>query len=219
MKLNNIDILSAQLKGLDSQPVSKTFAFTSEEMKNLPRDKNIPIEIKKTGTGRAYYTTEMKYAIPDEMQTNRDEGIKIEYELYDYETGKIIQLTEGSSLVELISGKTYKVKVKITTLRDRSYLALRSPIPSGAEILDSTFVTSGSDAEISSSKRHWLSNKSILDNEVQFFWDYFYSGKDEISYTFRATRRGVYPTPPVQAECMYEPEIFGRSDGLLFVIK
>lgn len=219
VKLNNIDILSAQLKGLDSQPVSKTFVFTSEEIKNLPRDKNIPIEIQKTGTGRAYYTTEMKYAIPDEMQTNRDEGIKIEYELYDYETGKIIQFTEGSSLVELISGKTYKVKVKITTLRDRSYLALRSPIPSGAEILDSTFVTSGSDAEISSSKRHWLSNKSILDNEVQFFWDYFYSGKDEISYTFRATRRGVYPTPPVQAECMYEPEIFGRSDGLLFVIK
>ncbi|MDR0539775.1 MAG: hypothetical protein LBG74_04635 [Spirochaetaceae bacterium] len=36
---------------------------------------------------------------------------------------------------------------------------------------------------------------------------------------FRAARRGVYPTPPAAAECMYEPEIFGRTAGTLWMIE
>ena len=62
-------------------------------------------------------------------------------------------------------------------------------------------------------------DKVIYDNEIQFFWDNFNVGSSTVSFTFRATRRGIYPTPPVQAECMYEPEIFGRSDGYLVEIK
>jgi uncharacterized protein YfaS (alpha-2-macroglobulin family) len=29
---------------------------------------------------------------------------------------------------------------------------------------------------------------------------------------------GIYPTPPAQAECMYEEEVFGRSAGELIRI-
>ena len=64
-----------------------------------------------------------------------------------------------------------------------------------------------------------MSHKNITDNEAQFFWDEMHSGRYSFDFTFRATRRGVYPTPPVQAECMYEPEVFGRSDGYLFIIE
>ena len=66
---------------------------------------------------------------------------------------------------------------------------------------------------------HWLSNKAIRDNEVQFFWDSFGSGTATVNFTFRAARRGIYPVPPVQAECMYEPETFGRGDGYLCIIE
>ena len=123
--------------------------------------------------------------------------------------------------MELESSKLYKATIKVSSARNRDYLALRCPIPSGAEILDSTFVTSGAAAEIKTSGdwRHWISNKNVRDNEIQFFWDSFKTGECEITFTFRASRRGIYPTPPAQAECMYEPEVFGRSDGYLFVIK
>ena len=40
----------------------------------------------------------------------------------------------------------------------------------------------------------------------------------EMEFYFRAVRPGIYPTPPVQAECMYEPEIFGRTQGKLVII-
>ena len=64
-----------------------------------------------------------------------------------------------------------------------------------------------------------MSHKNVTDNELQFFWDEMHTGRYFFDFTFRAVRRGVYPTPPVQGECMYEPEIFGRSDGYLFVIE
>ena len=38
-------------------------------------------------------------------------------------------------------------------------------------------------------------------------------------FSIRAVRKGVYPTPPVLSECMYEPEYYGRSNGYLFIIK
>jgi uncharacterized protein YfaS (alpha-2-macroglobulin family) len=65
----------------------------------------------------------------------------------------------------------------------------------------------------------WISHQMILDNEIQYFWDQFFKGESTVSFLFRTARRGVYPTPPVQVECMYEPEIFGRSKGLLYTIE
>ena len=64
-----------------------------------------------------------------------------------------------------------------------------------------------------------MDNQTILDNEIQFFWNYFGKGCTTATFKFRATRRGVFPTPPVTAECMYEPEVFGRSSGTLYTIK
>ena len=163
----------------------------------------------------------MKYALPDEAQAARDEGIKITYEITDFDTGEVINVAKDTCDLTLESGKIYKAKVFIDTSRTREYVAVRAPIPSGAEILDSTLVTNGSAAQ-SNYTRSWrssMSHKNITDNEVQFFWDEMHSGRYFFDFTFRAARRGVYPTPPVQSECMYEPEVFGRSDGYLFIIK
>lgn len=220
--LNKTEIMSEKFKGEAAKPQTLRLPFEDKFISSLERDKNLPLSFEKTGTGRLFYTAQMTYALPDEAQTRRDEGIKLEYKIVQSDSGNTVNDIPGdSSLVELQSSKLYKATVKVTSVRDRDYLALRCPIPSGAEILDSTFVTTGAAGEIQTSGdwRHWISNKNILDNEIQFFWDSFKSGECEVTFTFRASRRGVYPTPPVQAECMYESEVFGRSDGYLFVVK
>ena len=220
--LNKTEIMSEKFKGAAAKPQTLKLPFEDKFISSLPRDKMLPLSFEKTGNGRLYYTAQMTYALPDEAQTRRDEGIKLEYTIAESESGAAANDIPGdSSLVELESSKLYKATVKILSARDRDYLALRCPIPSGAEILDSTFVTTGAAGAIQTSGdwRHWISNKNIHDNEIQFFWDSFKSGEFEVTFTFRASRRGVYPTPPVQAECMYEPEVFGRSDGYLFVVK
>lgn len=222
VEIDGVNVMTEKFEDVNAKPKTLSLGFTDDQLKALARDKAIPVTFEKNGTGQLYYTMEMKYALPDEMLTARNEGIKLTYEIVDAETKEIVNKADDtSSLVKLESGKLYKATVKLESTRDRTYVALRAPVPSGAEILDSTFVTSGTEAEIVSTGdwRHWISNKVVYNNEIQFFWDNFGTGSTSVTFTFRASRRGVYPTPPVLAECMYEPEIFGRGDGYLFTVE
>ena len=219
--LNGKELMKEKFTGAGAKPKTLSLPFEDEFISKLERDAAIPLEFEKEGEGYLFYSVEMKYALPDEAQAARDEGLKITYEISDFDTGEIINVTKDSCDLKLESGKLYKAKVYIETSRSRQYVAVRAPIPSGAEILDSTLVTSGSAAQ-SSYSHSWrspVSHKNVTDNELQFFWDDMLTGRYFFDFTFRAMRRGIYPTPPVQAECMYEPEVFGRSDGYLFIIE
>ena len=241
VSLNGKQLMQESFNGAAAKPRTLLLPFEDEFVSSLSHDKALPVEFEKDGKGYLFYTLEMKYAFPDEAQAARDEGLNISYEITDFETGELINASSETCDVTLQSGKIYKAKVFIQTDRTREYVAVRAPIPSGAEILDSTLVTGGtaasgtaanraaasrtsageSSAESSTttSRHSWMSHKNITDNEVQFFWDEMHSGRYFFDFTFRAVRRGVYPTPPVQGECMYEPEVFGRSDGYLFIIE
>ena len=214
-------VMSESFKGVAAKPKTLTLPFEDEIIDGLKKDSPTDITIQKNGEGNLYYTIEMKYAVPDEYLSARDEGLKVTYTITDAETGEIVNVSNSSDcLLNLTSGKMYKASITIESHKKRQYLAVRAPIPSGAEILDSSFVTTGTLEEKNQlGYGHWLSNKTIRDNEIQFFWDYFGSGTATVNFTFRAARRGIYPVPPVQAECMYEPEVFGRGDGYLCIIE
>jgi uncharacterized protein YfaS (alpha-2-macroglobulin family) len=218
--LAGTELLKGAFKGLGAKPVTQTVDFTGPVLSGLPRDSLQSPNFTRRGRGNIYYTVSLRYAIPFELQTFRDEGIGVFMTLYDINTNEEIKGTA------LQNGKTYRARVRVSSNRDRTYLALRVPVPSGAEILDAAFVTTasyGDKGDTSGNEQigstSWLSNQFILDNEIQYFWDRFYKGESTVSFLFRTARRGVYPTPPVQAECMYEAEIFGRGSGLLYTIE
>jgi uncharacterized protein YfaS (alpha-2-macroglobulin family) len=223
VSLSGKEIFRGSYKGLGAKPSGKTFDFKAAPLSSLPRDRSLPLNIARSGKGALYYTASLKYAIPSELQSYRDEGLGIFLTISDVDTGKEISGTA------LKSGTTYKAVIRVSSGRDRSYVALRIPIPSGAEALDSAFVTTAGyenkeenendDDDYWRDYGHRLSNKVIMDNEVQYFWDNFEKGEASVEFLFRTARRGVYPTPPAQAECMYESEIFGRTQGLLYTIE
>ena len=221
VSIGKTSVMSESFKGAAAKPKTLTLPFEDEIVAGLAKDTPTDITIQKNGNGNLYYTIEMKYAVPDEYLAARDEGIKVTYTITDAETGEVVNVSDSADcLLKLTSGKMYKASITLETHKKREYLALRAPIPSGAEILDSSFVTTGTLEEKNQlGYGHWLSNKTIRDNEIQFFWDSFGSGTATVNFTFRAARRGVYPVPPVQAECMYESEIFGRGDGYLCIIE
>ena len=221
VSIGNKAIMDESFKGAAAKPKTLTLPFEDELIADLAKDSPTDISIQKNGKGNLYYTIEMKYALPDEYLAARDEGIKVTYTITDAETGEIVNVADSPDcLLKLTSGKMYKASITLESHKKRQYLALRAPIPSGAEILDSSFVTTGTiDDKNQLGWGHWLSNKTIRDNEIQFFWDSFGSGTATVNFTFRAARRGIYPVPPVQAECMYEPETFGRGDGYLCIIE
>lgn len=222
--INGKKFVNGKFKGLGADPIENTCALTEDPVKGLPKDKEIPVEFTKNGTGDLFYTLSMKYAVSADKQMPRDEGIGVYCEYKDLATGQIVT---GDKLV---AGKTYKAHVVVSTTRDRTFVALRVPVPAGAEIQNAAFVTTGSFQEYEEEKKsddNWwwddyytrLSNETIYENEVQYFWNFMGRGRQEVDFLFRAVRSGTYQTPSVTAECMYEPEIFGRSSGKVWIIE
>jgi uncharacterized protein YfaS (alpha-2-macroglobulin family) len=218
-RIGGAELLSGAFRGLAARPKSGSFDFRTSPLNSLKRDALIPLEIERRGTGNLYYSASLSYALPSELQGFRDEGLGVFMSIRDLEGEEI-----GGTALE--SGRTYRARVRLSSNRDRTYVALRIPVPSGAEILDPGMASTPRYEELSDSERGyegrrgaWVSNKVILDNEIQYFWDSFAKGESTVEFLFRTPRRGVYPTPPVQAECMYEGEIFGRSQGLLYTIE
>jgi len=225
VNLGAAQLLQGTFTGLGAKPVTNTIDFTNPVIAGITRDRLQQINFTRSGRGNLYYTASLRYAIPSELQSFRDEGIGVFMSIHDVSTGAEISGTA------LQSGKTYRARVRVSSTRDRTYLALRVPVPSGAEILDTAFVTTATYAEAGGSRStvtnndpanwrrvSWISHQAILDNEIQYFWNQFNRGETTVSFLFRTARRGVYPTPPAQAECMYEPEIFGRTQGLIYTI-
>lgn len=233
VKLDNTELIKKHFNGIDKTLISKQYSFNDKTILNLQKNKLLPLCFIKEGTGTLYYTASLKYSLPQEIQDARDEGIGLSLIIRDAITNEEIQKDSQYNILKLEKGKTYKAQIHISSTHDRNYLALRTPIPSGAEILDTTFVTTAQIPQYNYNQDdkdywnwykkyfsgHWMSNQQIYDNEVRTFWNYFAKGTTSVTFMFRTKSSGIYPTPPVYAECMYESEIFGRSNGILYEIE
>jgi uncharacterized protein YfaS (alpha-2-macroglobulin family) len=222
VSMGGASLLDTSFRSYGGTPVSVSKIFTDDPLKELARDTLLPLRIDREGTGKLYYTASLKYGIPAELAGARDEGIGVFVETLD---------SEGQPLTNgvLIPGKTYTRRITVSSSRDRTWLALRAPVPSGAEIIDANFVTSSTvppkEDEEEDDNYFWDRQtyqappvRFIMDDELRFHWDFFRAGRREVEFRFRAVMPGIYPTPPASAECMYEAEIFGRSAGELIRI-
>lgn len=243
VKLNKTNLLKVPFKGVSKNSVVRDYNFDDDPLNNISKNKLFPLDFIKTGKGTLFYTTTIRYALPSEVVPARDEGFGIFTEITDMDGNKV----EGRYL-DL--GETYRMRAVISTSKRRNYVAARLPIPSGAEILDASFVTTASYNEKGGTSSRRIERETvygdeygfedegyggydgynyymysikpiqkIMDNEVIYFFDDFYAGKQEVTFLFRATTPGIYPTPPAYVECMYEEEVFGRNDGKLYIIR
>lgn len=227
--LDGKPLVEGEFKGAASKPAEKTLEINQLFEQGFKPEKELPLKISKDGVGNLFYTVSMKYPIPAEEQEARDEGISVFVDIVDVKTGQIV------ADKKLKAGSIYKAKVTISTTKDRTFVAARIPIPSGSEVLNAVFATTEQFVGTSSNQESeseylgdWayyydeynfgLSSQDIYDNEVQYFWDVFRKGRQQVEFMFRAVRNGQFNVPSATAECMYEPEIFGRSNGGVFVI-
>ena len=230
-------VLEGSFKGLGAKPVKKAFEFKSPELKDVKRNELVDLVFTKNGKGTLYYTAQMRYAIPDELCAAKDEGFEVILKITDENGNEVKPTAADSKVIILEAGKVYNFNTTYVTTHDRNFAAFRVPVPSGAEIVDSKLST-GSSKNASGDKTssyydyddywdsydwedayYYDSHEYFYDNEAQYFHNYMWAGEYKHTVTVRASRKGVYPTPPVQAELMYEPEVFGRTEGYLFIIK
>lgn len=220
--LRGKNVIQENFKKYGQEPATLFLRFTGPALQDLPRDSILPLRIERQGQGSLHYVASLRYALPAELMPARDEGFSV-YVQYMDENGKEIDEKH------LVAGRRYWGKLLISTSRDRSFVALSLPLPSGVSIDNAAFVTTARGPETEEPDKGWgyISEKEywrrehrqfIFNNEIQWLWDYFPAGRAELSFTFRAIRPGVYPLPPAVAHCMYEEEVFGRSAGRLAII-
>jgi len=239
--LNGNPLWEGDFQGEGSQPSGGDWSLWNPPLGDLPRDTLHSLMYQRNGEGSLYYSNTLKYALPSEIAPPRDEGISLV---------SIIETLDGEEVTdnELVLGDTYRMRVVLSTRKDRSYVQLSVPVPSGADIVDpsfsssSRFISSGGVMEESWTRNtgygdeqsfvgegyadlyewyfYWIRPKTfIYDNRLDYCWENIYKGQREVSFLFRATTPGVYPTPPAQALLEYEPEVFGRTAGRLYVIR
>jgi uncharacterized protein YfaS (alpha-2-macroglobulin family) len=244
VRLGGSELAKNRFRGFSRAPFQKQVpakdlgAVTARERgQSAPSGTLLPLTFGLTGKGTLYYTAELRYALLAAGIEPRDEGIGIATEILD-DTGAIVTGTD------LALGKVYTMKVVFYSSQDRTYLALRAPFPSGAEPIDGSLITSqivkptagqgngGSQDNGSDSGDNGENTDNgytgdygefgytthIYDDEVRFYFDQLDRGKHEVTFLFRTTTPGVYPTPPTRAELMYQPEVFGRTGGTVYRI-
>ncbi len=242
IKLDDIELWKTEFSGIELRNKTAMYRIFDEPLASLKRDKLYPLTYGAEGSGQLFYATTFRYALPAEIISPRDEGICVYREIFDLEGNKVDKN-------ELVLGETYRMKIVISSSKTRFNVGLQVPVPSGCDVLDSSFVTTGSYAESGGTdNREWTREmfygdestwvdegymgwyedwwfysirpqKRIYKNQVTYRFGMLYRGQQQMDFLFRATTPGIYPTPPAFAEVLDEPEVFGRSAGILVKIK
>ncbi|MDA3809814.1 MAG: hypothetical protein PF518_05715, partial [Spirochaetaceae bacterium] len=236
--LNENTLMKGRFEGFSRGPQEINLDLFKKVIPLSGQNELSSLQFRKTGTGNLYYSSTLNYALPNEAAMMRDEGLSVFTQIENLE-GDLIDNNE------LALGETYRMRVLLNTSKSRSYVNLTVPIPSGAEIVDPSFTTSSSfgnnggvnseqwtrETEYGDEETYvgegyiingfiypFTPNQLIFNHELRYSWDNLYFGQREVSFLFRCTTPGIYPTPPATADLLFEPEVFGRGQGRLIVI-
>ncbi|MGQ9779749.1 MAG: alpha-2-macroglobulin family protein [Bacillota bacterium] len=163
------------------------------------------IVIRVEGTGECYYYAEAA-GVPEKPPTAVSHGLKVERGFFDRRGGRLdpARIRQGDLVVVGLTVETGEDNVKNVALVDL--------LPAGLEIENPRLATT---AELG-----WVSENSftptyvdIRDDRLIVFADFGRAGVYRFYYAARAVSRGTFALPPLRAECMYEPEVYGVASG------
>jgi alpha-2-macroglobulin len=184
---------------------------------------------RSAGPGRLYYTAHLESYVPvaDLEPIGRGVMVAREYTAADCDPDE----TTCQRISSIGVGDAIRVKLTIVAPHDRYYLIVEDPLPAGAEAVDQNLLTS-STLDQSEGLRPadfeyrwgywgwwWFNQTQIRDDKVVLFAEYLPAGTYEYTYIMRASLAGDYQVMPTTAHEFYFPEVFGRSEGSIFVIE
>jgi uncharacterized protein YfaS (alpha-2-macroglobulin family) len=180
-QFSELTLIDAQSVELLGEPISAVFPLYEGILADLPRNTLLPLRfISEEGDPPVQYSATLTYALPDEVITARDEGIGVV---------TWVERTDGTRLPwkELERGETYRMVVNLETPSRYYNLALRIPLPSGAEILDSSLTTTGRYAgDGGVDQRDWTRETEYGDSTT--YVDEGYMGRNSGGWWFSSIR-------------------------------
>jgi uncharacterized protein YfaS (alpha-2-macroglobulin family) len=134
------------------------------------------------------------------------------------------------------------VDLLVVTPDPREQVVIDDPLPAGLEPVQADLATTAHDLSVTEPgdegdqgdadaradddaraagqtfQQSWY-HREFHDDRVLTFVDAMAAGMYHYRYLARATTAGRFVVPPTRAECMYEPETFGRTGAVTFEVK
>ena len=195
----------------------------------------VALDIRGVGAGAAGFFYLTLSETPRTVPVNpTDQGIQVERWYEDYQTGKpTTSATEGDLV---------RVRLRVTLPSERSFVVVDDPLPAGLEAIDLSLRTAGGqggpgleapegDAAEGDNESRWMfgswdsgwwspfDHRELRDDRVIYSARALWKGAYTATYLARATTPGRFQKPQAHAEEMYNPAVYGRSDGGVFEVK
>lgn len=197
-------VLQEKFQGRNLNIVSKTIPLSAGVQ---------PLRVSREGTGTLYLSALLKYASRQPLPA-ADAGLSVI---------KQVEVVGTPQSGNYAAGTLLRVRLTVASSQARSFVVVNDPVAAGMEVVQTRFATDRQDLETGSEDAYtwWggFNHHEIYDDRVLLFSDDLDAGVHRFSYYLRAAYPGRYKLLPTLAECMYEPEIFGRTGAEEVVVR
>ena len=202
--------------------------FVSVANNRLARDEANFFEFRRgEGDGRLYYTMHLDSFIDANSVTAVNRGFTVQRTHYDANCDPETDTCEPIS--QLAAGQQVRVELTVIAQHDMFNVIVQDPIPAGTEAIDPNLDTSASGFEGGISRTDeqyrygywgwWYFDRiEYRDEQVRFLSQYLPAGTYQYTYYLQTTIPGEFQVMPTTARQEFFPEVFGRSDGLVFTV-
>ena len=206
-------VLDEKLSGRDL--TTRMTSTAIPKLTSLTGGAATPLTVTATGQGTLQWSARLRYAPDLASLTPLDAGFTVERTYLPYTKAGVKRAAPATTFK---AGDLVRVVVTFSTAQARSNVVVDDPLPAGLEALnaalENTSVADNAGSTDSSSGGTWyagIDRTEIRDDRVLLFATTLEPGTHEYTYVARATAPGTFVVPPVQAEEMYRPEVFGRN--------
>lgn len=189
------------------------------------------VQIERIGQGRLYYATRLAYALPTAMDQAANAGIEVHREYSVERAGKWELLPPP---VKIKRGELIRVDLYVSIPAARNFVVVDDSVPGGLEPVNRDLATT---SEVDAKKgdfnvaggafwfkySDWIGfgtsfwnfyHQEIRHDSVRFYSDYLPAGNYHLSYTAQAIATGAFSVLPAQAQEMYDPDIYGKTEAI-----
>ncbi len=178
---------------------------------------------RSDGPGNLYYTAHLKVSLPVDQVKALDQGVSLTRAYFKPDDLK-------NPVTEAAMGDVLVARITIVAPHDLHYLVVEDPLPAGLEAMDETLLTTQqtglppsqlwrTDTEWQGWGWWYFNHVELRDEKVVLSVDYLPAGTYEYTYRVRASTLGTFSVIPTTASEFYFPEVYGRADGSIFVVK
>jgi uncharacterized protein YfaS (alpha-2-macroglobulin family) len=181
------------------------------------------------GDGRLYYTMYLNSFISADSVEATSRGVTVERAYFDASCDPEEETCEPIDEIEV--GQQVRVELTIVAPNDLLYAVIEDPLPAGAEGIDPNLDINSpdlgggvvrEDAPSPLPYEYWgwwyFNRIEYRDEKVVFLSNFLPAGTYTYSYTLQTNIPGEYQVMPAVGYQEFFPDVFGRSDGMLFTI-